>query len=381
MEFGTNTTTTRLKSLLMSKYDYIIVGSGLFGSIFARQMTDLGKTCLILEKRSHIGGNCYSENIGGIHACHYGGHIFHTNSKRIWDYMNRWTSFNNYVNRVKTWSDGKLYSLPINLFTLYQVWGISNPIEARKKLDSVRIKIENPSNLEEWAISQIGEELYQKFIYGYTKKQWGKEPRELPSFIIKRLPIRLTMDDNYFDDRYQGMPEEGYTKIFERLLDGIPVETGVDYLTDREKLDSLGKRVVYTGAIDEFFNYEHGILEWRSLLFEQQTLNIQDYQGFASCNYADYEIPYTRIIEHKHFNFGKQDFTVITKEYPQTWDKTKEKYYPVNDEKNNDLYQKYKEMIDTKKYIFGGRLADYKYYDMHQVVGSALARTEKEIII
>jgi UDP-galactopyranose mutase len=363
----------------MKKYDYLIVGSGLFGSIFARQMTNYGKKCLIVEKRNHIGGNCYSENIGGIHACQYGGHIFHTNSQKIWDYMNRWSTFNNYVNRVKTWSDGKLYSLPINLFTLYQVWGISNPIEAKKKLDSVRVKIDNPSNLEEWAISQIGEELYQKFIYGYTKKQWGKEPRELPSFIIKRLPIRLTMDDNYFDDRYQGMPEDGYTRIFQRILDNIAIETGVDYLNDREKLDSMAEKVVYTGAIDEFFDYQHGTLEWRSLNFKQEILNIQDYQGFASCNFADYEIPYTRIIEHKHFNFGKQDFTVITKEYPQKWDKTKEKYYPVNDTKNNDLYQSYKEMIDDRKYIFGGRLADYKYYDMHQVVGSALARSEKEI--
>jgi UDP-galactopyranose mutase len=361
------------------KYDYLIVGSGLFGSICARELTDAGKKCLIVEKRNHIGGNCYSENINGIHACQYGGHIFHTNSLKIWNYMNKWTSFNSYVNRVKTWSNGKLYSLPINLFTLYQVWGISNPEEAKKKLDSVKIKIENPLNLEEWAISQIGEELYQKFIYGYTKKQWGKEPKELPSFIIKRLPIRLTMDDNYFDDRYQGMPEEGYTKIFERLIDGIDVETNVDYLKNRSQLDSIAQKIIYTGPIDEFFAYELGTLEWRSLNFNQEVLDIPDYQGFASCNFADYSVPYTRIIEHKHFTFGKQNFTVITKEYPQQWDTTKEKYYPVNDENNNALYQKYKELIDTDKYIFGGRLADYKYYDMHQVVGSALNRSEKEL--
>ncbi len=362
------------------KYDYIIVGSGLFGAICARELTNSGKKCLVLEKRNHIAGNCYSENIEGIHACQYGGHIFHTNSTKIWNYMNNITPFNNYVNRVKTWSGGKLYSLPINLFTLYQIWGISSPQEAEKKLNEVKIKKDNPSNLEDWALSQIGEELYQKFIYGYTKKQWGKEPKELPASIIKRLPIRLTMDDNYFDDRYQGFPEQGYTKIFEKLLENIPLELNVNYLNDRNKFDSMAKKVIYTGPIDEFFDYEHGTLEWRSLKFQQEKLNIFDYQGFASCNYADYNIPYTRIIEHKHFTFGKQNFTVITKEYPEKWDKTKEKYYPVNDEKNNELYKKYKEMIDGEKYIFGGRLADYKYYDMHQVVGSALNRAEKEIL-
>jgi UDP-galactopyranose mutase len=364
----------------MSKiYDYLIVGSGLFGSILARELTDAGATCLVVEKRKHIGGNCYDKNYDGIYVSQYGGHIFHTNSKKIWDYMHRWTEFNNYVNRVKTWSDGKLYSLPINLFTMYQLWGISSPDEAVKKLNSVKIQIKNPSNLEEWALTEIGEELYYKFIYGYTKKQWGKEPKDLPSFIIKRLPIRLTMDDNYFNDRYQGMPVLGYTEIFNKLLKNIAVETEVDYLNDREFLEKKAKKIIYTGPIDSFFNYEHGTLEWRSLTFDHQVLNISDYQGFASCNFSDYSIPQTRIIEHKHFYFGKQPFTVITKEYPAQWDVSKEKYYPVNDEKNNILYNKYKQQIDDARYIFGGRLADYKYYDMHQIVGSALMHSEKEI--
>lgn len=360
------------------KYDYVVVGSGLFGSIFARQMTDRGASCLILEKRPHIAGNCYTKNEGGIHVHEYGPHIFHTNSDMVWEYMNRWTKFNNFVNRPKVNYKENLYSFPINLFTLYQLWGTKTPQEAEEKLKKVRIPCENPKNLEDWILSQVGEEIYTKFIKGYTTKQWGRSPKHLPSFIIKRLPIRLNFDDNYYEDKYQGIPESGYTEIFKKLLKDIPVEKEVDYLEDREKWDSLAKKIVYTGAIDEFFDYEHGTLEWRSLRFEHETLNTQDHQGNAIVNYTEEGVPFTRSIEHKHFNYGKQDFTVVTKEYPQNWDKTKEKFYPVNDEKNNELYKKYKAMINENKYIFGGRLSDYKYYDMHQVVGSALIRSEKE---
>lgn len=362
----------------MNKYDYIIVGSGLFGSVFARQMTDRGASCLILEKRNHIGGNCFTKNKEGIHVHEYGPHIFHTNSDIVWNYMNKWTKFNNFVNRPKVCYQNKIYSFPINLFTLYQLWGTKTPKEACEKLNQVRVPCEKPNNLEEWILSQVGEEIYETFIKGYTTKQWGRNPKDLPSFIIKRLPIRLTFDDNYYEDKYQGIPENGYTEIFEKLLDGIPVESGVDYLKDREKFDSLGKRIVYTGPIDEFFEYQHGTLEWRSLRFEHEFLEKEDHQGNAILNYTEENIPYTRIIEHKHFNHGKQDFTVITKEYPQNWDKSKEKFYPINDERNNQLYKKYKSMIKVGKFLFGGRLADYKYYDMHQVIGSALVRSGEE---
>jgi len=363
----------------MAIYDYIIIGSGLFGSIFARQMTDAGAKCLVIDKRNHIGGNCFTSEVDGIHVHDYGPHIFHTSSELVWEYMKKWTTFNHFVYRPKVKYKNKLYSFPINLFTMYQLWGVETPEEAEKKLKEVRINIEAPKNLEEWILSQVGEEIYHTFVYGYTKKQWGRHPNQLPSFIIKRLPIRLTMDDNYFDDIYQGIPIGGYTKIFEKLLSGIHTETNVDYLQDRDYLDSKAKKVVYTGPIDEFFEYGNGVLEWRSLKFEHHKHHMSDYQGNAVINHTEENIPYTRTIEHKHFEFGKQKTTIVTKEYPQAWDKSKEKFYPVNDDKNNQLYQTYKEMIDTKKYIFGGRLADYKYYDMHQVVGSALIRSEREI--
>jgi UDP-galactopyranose mutase len=362
----------------MIKYDFIIVGTGLFGSIFAREMTDKGASCLVLEKRNHIGGNCYTENIEGINVHKYGPHIFHTNSDYVWNYIKKWTEFNNFVNRPKVNYQGKLYSFPINLFTLYQLWGTKTPQEAQQKLNDVKIKIQNPSNLEEWILSQVGEEIYQKFVYGYTKKQWGKHPNELPSFIIKRLPIRLTFDDNYFEDKYQGIPIGGYTNIFKKMLANIPIEYNTDYLKDRERWNLKADKIVYTGAIDEFFNYDIGVLEWRSLRFENELLNINDYQGNAIINYTEEMIPYTRICEHKHFENIKSDSTLITKEYPQNWSLEKEKYYPVNDEKNNKLYSEYKEKIDHSKYIFGGRLANYKYYDMHQVVAEAITQAKKQ---
>ena len=360
-------------------FDYIIVGSGLFGAVFAREATNNGKKCLVLEKRNHIGGNCYTSNMDGIHIHEYGPHIFHTNNKKIWDYVNKFIKFNNFTNRPKVNFENLLYSFPINLFTLYQLWGITSPEEAKIKLEQVKIKKNEILNLEDWILSEVGDEIYKKFIYGYTKKQWGKNPNELPTSIIKRLPIRLNMDDNYFDDYFQGIPENGYTELFNKLFDGIEIAYNTDYLKNKNYYDSIGNKIVYTGAIDEFFNYEYGELEWRSLKFEKQKLDVKDFQGNAIINYTEENIPYTRIIEHKHFNYGKQDFTVITKEYPEQWDKSKEKFYPINDDKNNKLYNLYKDKIDTNKYIFGGRLADYKYYDMHHVIGSALSRVEKEL--
>lgn len=364
----------------MKKYDYVIVGAGLFGSIFAREMTDRGFKCLVIDKRNHIGGNCYTENKHDIEVHKYGPHIFHTNNKSIWDYINKYTEFNNFVYRPKVNFENVLYSFPINLFTLHQLWGIKNPEEAKKTLEDKKINIINPKNLEEYAISQVGEEIYRKFIYGYTKKQWGKEPKELPLEIIKRLPIRLTMDDNYFNDYYQGIPKNGYTEIFIKLLNGIELILETDYLQNKSLFDNLSTKIVYTGSIDEFFGYDLGALEWRSLKFENETHDIEDYQGNAAVNYTDETIPFTRIIEHKHFaQLKNTSKTIITKEYPDSWDIKKEKFYPVNDAKNRTLYKKYFDRLNHNFYILGGRLAEYIYYDMHQVIASALQKINKEL--
>ena len=363
----------------MNKYDYIIVGSGIFGSVYAHEANKVGKKVLVLEKRNHIGGNCYTEKIENINVHKYGPHIFHTNDKRIWDYINQFADFNHYVNRPKVNYKNNIYSFPINLFTLYQLWDTKNPEEARQKLDKVKIKNDNPLNLEDWILSQVGEEIYQIFIKGYTTKQWGREPKHLPSSIIKRLPIRLTYDDNYFNDKYQGIPIGGYTQIFEKMLSGIETITEVDFLKDKEYFEKKANKIVFSGKIDELFQYQYGQLEYRSLKFENEILD-GDFQGNAVVNYTEKEVPYTRITEHKHFEFGTQEKTFITKEYPDSYDNTKVPYYPISDEKNLDMYNRYKLLTEKEnRYILGGRLAEYKYYDMHQIIASALTKVKKEL--
>lgn len=361
------------------KYDFLIVGSGLFGSTFAQKANEAGYKCLIIDKRNHNAGNAYTENVNGINVHKYGPHIFHTSDEKIWNYVNRFAKFNHYVNRPKVNYKGDLYSFPINLFTLYQLFGVRTPEEASRVLEEVKIHSNTPKNLEEWILSQVGEEIYQKFIYGYTKKQWGREPKELPSSIIRRLPIRLTFDDNYFNDIYQGIPIGGYTKMIENMQEGIEVRLGVDFFESKEEFEKISKTIIFTGAIDEFFEYQHGPLEYRSLRFETEELRIPDYQGNAIVNYTDGEVPYTRICEHKHFEFGKGDSTIITREYPDSWEPGKERYYPVNNSENNSRYSEYKKLAEEvfPKYVFGGRLAEYKYYDMHQVIGSALHKFDQ----
>jgi UDP-galactopyranose mutase len=360
-----------------TKYDVLIVGCGLYAATFAQQCIQDKKRVLIIEKRSHIAGNCYTKKIGNIDVHEYGPHIFHTNSDDIWNYVNKFTKFNNFINSPKVIFDNKLFSFPINLMTLYQLWGINTPEEARKKLDSVRIPINEPSNLEEWILSQVGEEIYHTFIYGYTKKQWNTEPKNLPAFIIRRLPIRLSFNDNYFTDKYQGIPINGYTDMIQNMLEGSHVILNVDYFANKELFDSYAKTVVYTGPIDTYFNYEFGKLNYRSLKFEHSILPTNDYQGNAIINYTDYNIPYTRIIEHKHFTNIQTDYTAISKEFPQDFNDN-EPYYPINNEENNSIYDKYKlHSSKLNNVIFGGRLAEYKYYDMHQIIGSALTAYKK----
>lgn len=361
-------------------YDYLIVGAGLFGSVFAQQATEVGKRCLVVEKNDHIGGNCYTKEVEGINVHVYGPHIFHTDNDKIWEYMNRWTRFNHYVNRPKVHFKDKLYSFPINLMTLNQLWGVKTPEDAQRRLDLVKVKNDSPKNLEEWILSQVGKEIYETFIEGYTSKQWNRHPSKLPASIIKRLPIRLTFDDNYFNDRYQGIPIGGYTPIFEKLLAGSEVLTGVDYFQERHLLSRLAKKTVYTGKLDQFFSYSLGRLEYRGLRFDTKILDCQDFQGNAVINYTEKNVPYTRITEHRHFDLKKDgEKTVVTWEYPDDWDESKVPYYPVNDDANNKLRDQYKELAAQRSdVIFGGRLASYMYYDMHQVVAAALHTWEKQ---
>ena len=360
------------------KYDYLIVGAGFFGAVFAHEAAAKGKRVLVIDRRGHIGGNCYTEKIEGIDVHKYGAHIFHTSDKAVWRYINQFTEFNNYVNSPVANYKGEIYNLPFNMNTFSRLWGIATPAEARAIIQSQRGAVTEPKNLEEQAISLVGQDIYQKLVKGYTEKQWGRSCTELPSFIIRRLPVRFVYDNNYFSDRYQGIPEEGYTAIFERLLEGVEVWLGVDYLRDRENLRALAERVIYTGPIDEYFGYCYGPLQFRSLRFETEVLDTDNFQGNAVVNYTDRETPFTRIIEHKHFTFGTQEKTVITREYPADWHLGDEPYYTVNDETNNALYARYAEKAagETGVY-FGGRLGEYKYYDMDKVIASSLALAEK----
>lgn len=360
----------------MKQYDYLIVGAGLFGSVFAQQMTKKGKKCLVIERRDHIAGNVYTEKQEGIQVHKYGAHIFHTSNKEVWDYVNSFVEFNRYTNSPIANYKGKLYNLPFNMNTFYQLWGVKTPEEAQKKIEEQKAEfsyIKEPKNLEEQALILGGKDIYEKLIKGYTEKQWGRPATDIPAFIIKRLPFRFTFDNNYFNDIYQGIPIGGYTLLVEKLLEGIEYKLGVNYLENREYWNSIADTIVYTGKIDEFFNNCFGCLDYRSLRFENEILDTPNYQGNAVVNYTEREIPYTRIIEHKHFEFGTQPKTIITKEYPLDISESNEAYYPINDERNQKIYQQYENLAKSEiNIIFGGRLAEYKYYDMHQVIERAL---------
>lgn len=367
-------------------YDYLIVGSGLYGSIFAREATNKGYKCLVIDKRDNVGGNIYTEKVEGINVHKYGAHIFHTNNQKVWDYITKFATFNRFTNSPVANYKGELYSMPFNMYTFNKMWGVVSPEEAAAKIEEQRKEIKGePKNLEEQAISLVGRDIYEKLIKGYTEKQWGRDCKDLPAFIIKRLPVRLTFDNNYFNALYQGIPIGGYTKLIENILDGIEVKLGEDYLGDKAKWDSMAKKIVYTGPIDAYFDYCLGYLEYRSVRFETEVLDKPNFQGNAAVNYTDRETPWTRIIEHKWFEFGKDengnDFpkTVISKEYSSEWKPGDEPYYPVNDEKNGTLYKKYKELADKEaNVIFGGRLGEYKYYDMDAVIASALHQSTEE---
>lgn len=367
-------------------YDYLIVGAGLYGAVFAHEMKARGKKVLVIDRRAHIAGNVYTEKIEGIHVHQYGAHIFHTNNKKVWNYITQFAEFNRFTNSPVANYKGKLYSLPFNMYTFNQMWGVVTPEEASAEIERQRREITGePKNLEEQAISLVGRDIYEKLIKGYTEKQWGRDCRELPAFIIRRLPVRLTFDNNYFNALYQGISVGGYTKMVANLLEGIEVRLNTDYLEHKDELDALAQKVVYTGAIDAYFGYQLGHLEYRSVRFETELLDQPNFQGNAAVNYTDRETPWTRIIEHKWFEFGRDDEgrelpkTIISREYSSEWKPGDEPYYPVNDEKNGELYARYKERAQgEKKVIFGGRLGEYKYYDMDAVIGAALERAEKE---
>lgn len=365
----------------MKKYDYLIVGAGLFGATFAYEMTKRGKKCLVIDRRSHIGGNIYCENKNDINVHKYGAHIFHTSNQKIWDYINQFVEFNNYINCPIANYKGELYNLPFNMNTFSKLWGIVTPKQAKEKIEEQKKKygVENPSNLEEQAISLVGKDIYEKLVKEYTEKQWGKDCKDLPAFIIKRLPVRFTFDNNYFNDRYQGIPIGGYNVIIEKMLKDCDIELNVDYLKNKEKYEKIANKILYTGMIDEYFNYQYGNLEWRSLKFEDEIYeDIDNYQGNAVVNYTSHNEAYTRMIEHKHFEFNNCQGTIVTKEYPKDWKLGDEAYYPVNDEKNNELFNRYQELAKKEEnVIFGGRLGNYKYYDMDKVIEASLELVSK----
>ena len=359
----------------MSHYDYLIVGAGLYGAVCAREAAKAGKRVLVIDKRPHIAGNVHTEEVEGINVHVYGAHIFHTNNKVVWDYVNQFAEFNRFTNSPVANYKGELYSLPFNMYTFNQMWGVVTPREAAAKIEEQKraAGITEPKNLEEQAISLVGTDIYEKLIKGYTEKQWGRPCTELPAFIIKRLPVRFTFDNNYFNASYQGIPMGGYTKMVENMLSGIEVRLNVDYFEHREELDALADRIIYTGPIDAYFGYRLGNLQYRSVRFETEVLDMPNFQGNAAVNYTDRQTPWTRIIEHKWFEFGDQPKTVISREYSSEWKPGDEPYYPVNDERNGALYQEYKKLADAEeKFIFGGRLGEYKYYDMDAVIASAL---------
>ena len=363
-------------------YDYLVVGAGLYGAVFARQAKDNGKSVLVIDKRPHIAGNIYTEEIAGINVHKYGAHIFHTNDKEVWDYVNRFATFNRFTNSPVANYKGEIYSLPFNMYTFNKMWGVVTPKEAAEKIKEqvAAAGIKEPKNLEEQAISLVGTDIYEKLIKGYTEKQWGRDCKDLQSFIIKRLPVRFSYDNNYFNALYQGIPMGGYTKFVENMLDGIEVRLSEDYLEKKEEYDNLAKKIVYTGPIDAYFGYSLGTLEYRSVRFETEVLDTDNFQGNAAVNYTDRETPWTRIIEHKWFEFGGQDKTVISKEYSSEWKLGDEPYYPVNDEKNGKLYEEYKKLSEKEnKVIFGGRLGEYKYYDMDAVIAVALNCSKEEL--